>query len=81
LFIAGSDTICCRFKCSSIGLCKIKSRVHDTNPWVWIDAVYMADTYLSFIDISYDVLSEAYVDIMVLAFFMWIGLHIGTYGW
>ena len=84
LFVAGSDTICCMFKCSSIGLCKIKSRVHDTNPWVWIDAdllVYMANTYLSFIDISYDVLLEAYVDIMVHAFFMWIGIHIGTYGW
>jgi hypothetical protein len=43
--------------------------------------VYMAGTHLSFIDISYDVLLEAYVDIMVHAFFMWIGLHIGTYGW
>ena len=31
--------------------------------------------------ISYDVLLEAYVDIMVHAFFMWIWLHIGTYGW
>jgi hypothetical protein len=41
----------------------------------------MAGTYLSFIDISYDVLLEAYVDIIVHAFFMWIGLHIGTYGW
>jgi hypothetical protein len=35
----------------------------------------MASTYLSFIYISYDVLLEAYVDIMVHAFFMWIGLH------
>jgi hypothetical protein len=25
LFVAGSDTICYRFKCSSIGLCKINS--------------------------------------------------------
>ena len=58
--------------------------MHDTNPWVWIDVdllVYMAGTYLSFIDISYDVLLEAYVDVMVHAFFMWIGIHIGTYGW
>jgi hypothetical protein len=36
----------------------------------------MAGTYLSFIDISYDVLLEAYVDIMVHAFFMWIDIHI-----
>jgi hypothetical protein len=43
--------------------------------------VYMVGTYLSFIDISYDVLLEAYDDIMVHAFFMWIRLHIGTYGW
>jgi hypothetical protein len=35
----------------------------------------MDGTYLSFIDISYDVLLEAYVDIMVHAFSMWIGLH------
>jgi hypothetical protein len=41
----------------------------------------MDGTYLSFIDISYDVLLEAYVDIMVHAFFKCIGLHIGTYGW
>ena len=33
----------------------------------------MPGTYLSFIDISYDVLLEAYVDIMVHAFFMWLG--------
>jgi hypothetical protein len=38
----------------------------------------MDATYLSFIDISYDVLLEAYVDIMVHAVFMWIGLDIGT---
>jgi hypothetical protein len=31
--------------------------------------------------ISYDVLLEAYVDIMVHAFFIWIGLHVETYGW
>jgi hypothetical protein len=30
--------------------------------------------------ISYDVLLEAYVDIMVHAFFIWIGLHVETYG-
>jgi hypothetical protein len=30
--------------------------------------------------ISYDVLLEAYVDITVHEFFMWIGIHIGTYG-
>jgi hypothetical protein len=41
----------------------------------------MAGTYLSFIDISYDVLLEAYVDIMVHAFFMSIGLHISAYSW
>ena len=41
----------------------------------------MAGTYLSFIDISYDVLLEAYVDIMVHAFFMWIGLYIGRCTW
>jgi hypothetical protein len=84
LFVASYDTICCRFKCSSIGLCKIKSRVHDTNPRVWIDVdllVYMVGTYLSFIDISYDVLLEAYVDVMVHAFLLWIGINIGTYGW
>jgi hypothetical protein len=38
----------------------------------------MAGTYLSFIDISYDVLLEAYgwkhmLDIMVHAFCMWLG--------
>jgi hypothetical protein len=31
--------------------------------------------------IYYDVLLEAYVDIMVHAFFIWIGLHVETYGW
>ena len=31
--------------------------------------------------ISYDVLLEAYVDIMVHSFFIWIGLHVETYGW
>ena len=31
--------------------------------------------------ISYDVLLEAYVDIMVHPFFIWIGLHVETYGW
>ena len=31
--------------------------------------------------ISYDVLLEAYVDIMVHAFFIWIRLHVETYGW
>jgi hypothetical protein len=31
--------------------------------------------------ISYDVLLEGYVDIMVHAFFIWIGLHVETYGW
>ena len=31
--------------------------------------------------ISYDVLLEAYVDIMVHAFFIWIVLHVETYGW
>ena len=31
--------------------------------------------------ISYDVLLEAYVDIMVHAFCIWIGLHVETYGW
>ena len=31
--------------------------------------------------ISYDVSLEAYVDIMVHAFFIWIGLHVETYGW
>jgi hypothetical protein len=31
--------------------------------------------------ISYDVLLESYVDIMVHAFFIWIGLHVVTYGW
>ena len=36
--------------------------------------VYMAG-------ISYDVLLEAYVDIMVHAFCIWIGLHVDTYGW
>jgi hypothetical protein len=32
----------------------------------------MASTCLSFIDISYDVLLEAYVDVMVHAFCMWL---------
>jgi hypothetical protein len=36
--------------------------------------VYMAD-------ISYDILLEAYIDIMVHAFCTWIGLHVETYGW
>jgi hypothetical protein len=31
--------------------------------------------------ISYDVLLEAYVDIMVHAFYIWIGLHVETYVW
>jgi hypothetical protein len=31
--------------------------------------------------ISYDVLLEAYVDIMVHAFCIWIGLHVVAYGW
>jgi hypothetical protein len=31
--------------------------------------------------ISYDVLLEAYVDIMVHAFFIWIRLHVETYSW
>jgi hypothetical protein len=31
--------------------------------------------------ISSDVLLEAYVDIMVYAFCIWIGLHVETYGW
>ena len=33
------------------------------------------------VGISYDVLLEAYVDIMVHVFFIWIGLHVETYGW
>ena len=41
----------------------------------------MACTFCSFIDISYDVLLEAYVDIMVHAFCIWIGLHVVAYGW
>jgi hypothetical protein len=32
--------------------------------------------------ISYDVLLEAYLDIMVHAFFsIWTGLYVETYGW
>jgi hypothetical protein len=31
--------------------------------------------------ISYDVLLEAYVDIMVHGFFIWIRLNVETYGW
>ena len=31
--------------------------------------------------IPYDVLLEAYVDIMVHEFCIWIGLHVVTYGW
>jgi hypothetical protein len=33
------------------------------------------------VGISYDELLEAYVDIMVHAFFIWIGLHVETYSW
>ena len=36
LFVAFSDTICFRFECSYIGLCKIKYWVHETNPWVMV---------------------------------------------
>ena len=40
--------------------------------------VYMASTYLSFIDISYDVLLEAYLlDILVHAFGIWMGYILG----
>jgi hypothetical protein len=39
---------------------------------------YMAGTYLSFIDISYDVLLEAYLlDILVHAFGIWMGYILG----
>jgi hypothetical protein len=43
--------------------------------------MYMDGTYLSFIDIPYDVLLEAYVDIMVHEFFISIRLHVETYSW
>jgi hypothetical protein len=33
------------------------------------------------VGISYDVLLEAYVDIMVHGFCIWIGIHVETYGW
>jgi hypothetical protein len=39
---------------------------------------YMASTYLSFIDISYDVLLEAYLlDILVHTFGIWMGYILG----
>jgi hypothetical protein len=39
---------------------------------------YMADTYLSFIDISYDVLLEAYLlENLVHAFSMWLSYILG----
>jgi hypothetical protein len=39
---------------------------------------YMDGTYLSFIDISYDVLLEAHLlDILVHAFFIWMGYILG----
>jgi hypothetical protein len=39
---------------------------------------YMAGTYFSFIDISYDVLLEAYLlDILVHAFGIWMGYILG----
>jgi hypothetical protein len=39
---------------------------------------YMAGTYLSFIDISYDVLLEAYLlDILVHTFGIWMGYILG----
>jgi hypothetical protein len=39
---------------------------------------YMAGTYLSFIDISYDVLLEAYLlDILVHAFGIWMSYILG----
>jgi hypothetical protein len=39
---------------------------------------YMDRTYLSFIDISYDVLLEAYLlDILVHAFGIWMGYILG----
>jgi hypothetical protein len=39
---------------------------------------YMADTYLSLIDISYDVLLEAYLmDILVHAFGIWLYYILG----
>jgi hypothetical protein len=38
---------------------------------------YMAGTYLSFIDISYDVLLEALLDILVHAFGIWLDYILG----
>jgi hypothetical protein len=40
--------------------------------------VYVASTYLSFIDISYDVLLESYLlDILVHAFVIWLDYILG----
>ena len=58
--------------------------MHGTNPWVWIDVDllgYMAGTYLSFIDISYDVLLEAYVGYHGACILHVVGLHIETCIW
>ena len=38
---------------------------------------HMASTYLSFIDISYDVLLEAYLLILVHAFSIWLDYILG----
>jgi hypothetical protein len=58
--------------------------VHGTNPCIWIDVDllgYMAGTYLSFIDIYYDVLLEAYVGCHGAWILNVVGLHIETCSW
>jgi hypothetical protein len=42
---------------------------------------YMAGTYLSFIDISYDVLLKHFVGYLGACIWHMVGLHIGTCSW
>jgi hypothetical protein len=84
LFIAGSDTVCCRFSLSCKVMMKNKYWVHGTNPQVWIDVDllgHMDGTYLRSIDISYDILLEAYDGYHGAFIFHVFGLHIETCSW